>query len=43
VRKLAEHYEQSPHTLSEQQLRDYFLFFKNDQRFVPVNINNRAI
>ena len=35
VRKLAAHYRQSPDRLSEAQVRDYFLFLKNDCRFSP--------
>lgn len=33
VRKLAEHYGQSPDTLSDQQIRDYFLHLKEDRKF----------
>jgi len=33
VRKLAEYYNQSPDRLSEQQLRDYFLYLKNEKQF----------
>lgn len=35
VRKLAEHYGKSPDKLSEKQVRDYFLFLKNEKRFSP--------
>jgi site-specific recombinase XerD len=35
VRKLADHYRQSPDHLTEAQVRDYFLFLKNDRRFSP--------
>lgn len=38
VRKLSQHYGQSPDLLNEQQLRDYFLFLKNDQRFAPATL-----
>ena len=33
VRQLAEHYHQSPDTLSEAQVRDYFSYVKNERRF----------
>ena len=33
VRKLAEHYGQSPDRLTEQQLRDYFLYLRNEKKF----------
>lgn len=33
VRKLAEHYRKAPDKLSEEQLREYFLFLKNNKRF----------
>jgi len=33
VRQLAEHYRQSPDSLSEAQVRDYFSHLKNDRRF----------
>lgn len=32
VRKLADHFNQSPATLTEAQLRDYFLYLKNDRK-----------
>ncbi len=35
VRKLADHYRQSPDRLTEPQVRDYFLYLKNDRRFSP--------
>jgi integrase/recombinase XerD len=35
VRKLAAHYRQSPDRLTEPQVRDYFLYLKNDRRFSP--------
>lgn len=38
VRKLSQYYGQSPDLLNEQQLRDYFLFLKNDQRFAPATL-----
>lgn len=33
VRQLAQHYRQSPDTLSDQQIRDYFLHLKEDRKF----------
>ena len=33
VRQLAEHYHQSPDSLSEAQVRDYFSYVKNERRF----------
>ena len=33
VRKLAEHYRQSPDTLTDQQIRDYFLYLKETRHF----------
>lgn len=33
VRKLAEHYRAAPDKLSEEQLREYFLFLKNKRKF----------
>ena len=33
VKKLAEHYQQSPDTISEEQLRNYFLYIKNVKRY----------
>lgn len=35
VRKLAAHFGLSPDRLSEEQLRDYFLFLKNEKEFAP--------
>src|SRR3990172_5242295 len=35
VRKLAAHYKQSPDQLTEAQVRDYFLYLKNDRKFSP--------
>ena len=35
VRKLAAHYRLSPDQLTEAQVRDYFLFLKNDSKFSP--------
>jgi site-specific recombinase XerD len=35
VRKLAAHYRRTPDQLSETQVRDYFLYLKNDQKFSP--------
>ena len=35
VRKLAAHYRQSPDRFSEAQVRDYFLYLKNDCKFSP--------
>jgi len=35
VRKLAEHYRQSPAQLTEAQVRDYLLFLKNERKFSP--------
>jgi len=38
VRKLAEHYGQAPDQLSEKQVREYFLFLKNDRRFASATL-----
>jgi integrase/recombinase XerD len=38
VRKLAEHYRQAPDQLSERQVRDYFLFLKNDKQFASATL-----
>lgn len=35
VRKLAAHYQQAPDQLTEAQVRDYFLYLKNDKQFSP--------
>jgi site-specific recombinase XerD len=35
VRKLAAHYRQAPDQLTEAQVRDYFLYLKNDKKFSP--------
>ena len=35
VRKLAAHYGQAPDQLTEAQVRDYFLYLKNDKKFSP--------
>jgi site-specific recombinase XerD len=35
VRKLAAHYRQGPDQLTETQVRDYFLYLKNDKQFSP--------
>jgi superfamily I DNA/RNA helicase len=35
VRKLATHFHQSPDQLTETQIRDYFLYLKNDCKFSP--------
>jgi site-specific recombinase XerD len=35
VRKLAAHYRQAPDRLTEAQVRDYFLYLKNDRKFSP--------
>ena len=35
VRKLATHFRRSPDLLTESQVRDYFLFLKNDCKFSP--------
>ena len=35
VRQLADHYGQAPDGLAEQQVRDYFLFLKNEKKFAP--------
>lgn len=32
VRQLAEHYQKSPDTITEEELRDYFLYLKNDKK-----------
>lgn len=42
VRKLTQHYGQSPQTLSEQQLRDYFLFLKNERRLTALPAGSTA-
>lgn len=38
VRKLADHYGQAPDGLTEQQVRDYFLFLKNEKKFAPASL-----
>jgi len=38
VRQLADHYGQAPDGLAEQQVRDYFLFLKNDKKFAPASL-----
>jgi site-specific recombinase XerD len=38
VRQLADHYRQSPDQLGEQQVRDYFLFLKNEKRFAASSL-----
>lgn len=38
VRQLATHFHRSPDQLSEQQLRDYFLFLKNEKHFAPPSL-----
>jgi site-specific recombinase XerD len=38
VRKLAEHYGQSPDRLTEQQLRDYFLYLRNEKKFSAASL-----
>jgi site-specific recombinase XerD len=35
VRKLADHYRQSPDQLTEAQVRDYLLYLKNERKFSP--------
>ena len=35
VRKLATHFHKSPDLLTESQVRDYFLYLKNDCKFSP--------
>ena len=35
VRKFAAHYGQAPDQLTEAQVRDYFLYLKNDRKFSP--------
>lgn len=35
VRKLSAHYQQAPDQLTEAQVRDYFLYLKNDKQFSP--------
>ncbi|MBE2198813.1 MAG: phage integrase N-terminal SAM-like domain-containing protein [Anaerolinea sp.] len=34
MRQLAEYYDKSPDLISEQELRDYFLYLKNDKKAV---------
>jgi integrase/recombinase XerD len=38
VRQLAAHWGQAPDQISEQQVRDYFLFLKNDKKFAPSSL-----
>jgi integrase/recombinase XerD len=38
VRQLAAHCRQAPDQISEQQVRDYFLFLKNDKKFAPSSL-----
>lgn len=38
VRQLAAHFRQPPDQLAEKQLRDYFLFLKNEKRFAPPSL-----
>ena len=38
VRQLADHYRQAPDRLSEQHIRDYFLFLKNQKKFAPASL-----
>jgi integrase/recombinase XerD len=35
VRQLSAHYQQAPDQLTEAQVRDYFLYLKNDKQFSP--------
>jgi integrase/recombinase XerD len=39
VRQLAVHYDQSPDQLTEQELRQYFLYLRNDKRVAPNTAN----
>ena len=45
VRKFAAHYGQAPDQLTEAQVRDYFLYLKNDKKFSPsaLKIAHRGI
>lgn len=38
VRKLAEHFGQAPDSLTEKQVREYFLFLKNDRQFASATL-----
>ena len=38
MRQLADHHGQSPDRLCEQQVRDYFLFLKNEKKFAPASL-----
>jgi len=38
ARKLADHYGQAPDQLAEEQIRDYFLFLKNEKKFAPASL-----
>ena len=38
VRQLADHCRQSPDRLTEKQVRDYFLFLKNEKRFAASSL-----
>ena len=38
VRKLAEHFGKAPDQLTEQQVRDYFLYLKNEKKFAPATL-----
>ena len=35
VRQLAEHYRKSPDCIGEEELRQYFLYLKNDKQVAP--------
>ena len=38
VRQLAAHFQTPPDQITEQQLRDYFLFLKNDKQFAAASL-----
>jgi len=38
VRQLADHYGRAPDRLTEQEVRDYFLFLKNEKKFAPASL-----
>jgi len=38
VRQLADHYHTPPDRLTEEQLRNYFLYLKNEKRFAPASL-----
>ncbi len=41
VKKLAEYYHKSPEIISEEELRKYYLYFKNEKKYSESFFNNR--